>query len=127
MLGLHNLLGMTRDHDLPFEEQPCQLGALADRIVNSLPPTQRAGHEQTLKAPVEESVWNKKETTARGNSQPCQREEPGDAAATEGPIWSLFPASQPWARLGLAVCVGSASGTRAGRRRELQEKRSSEK
>lgn len=74
MLGLHNLpaaLVLTREHDLPFEEQGCpaswelwQTGP--GRIVNSLPPTQRAGHEQTPKAPVEESERNKKETTAQG-------------------------------------------------------------
>lgn len=112
----------TMERDLPFEEQCCPASwelwqAGPGRIVNSLPPTQRASHGQTPKAPAEESMWNKKETTAHGpwGLQPHRREEPADAAAIEGQIWSLFPASQPWAGHSLAVCVGSASGIRAGR------------
>lgn len=64
MPGLQNLpaaLLLTRDHDLPFEEQRCpaswelwQTGP--GRVVNSLPPTQGAGHERTPKGPGEESV-----------------------------------------------------------------------
>lgn len=139
MTGLCNPpapLVLKRDHDLPIVQQCCVASqklwqTSPSKLMNSLSPTQQADHEHTPKAHAEESVWNKEETTdyapwelqttpnVRANGHYSHRRT---YSASVPSIPALVSSAGFGTSVSLAVCVGSASGIGAGRRRELREK-----
>ena len=104
--GLHNppaAFILKRDHDLPFVEQRCIVSrelwqTSSGKLMNSLSPTQQAGHEHTPRLMLKSQCETKKrpQITARGSFKPRQRQEPMDTIAIEGHIQSQFPASRLW-------------------------------